>query len=218
MAPRVGVQRAMDITIIPTHQKGFRTGASTHEEKATRHDAILLFEIAKSRLLNVNNWHRLCGPPTGEFRLTDDKGNEVSRNEARVGDLIRIKLPAPKNAEGGGYDWVRVEEFENRKDLLKDQDIFGFRVRPVKSPFAGEKNAEAHFYTSSATSTFLVMRVSSKVTAMEKGRNEVANNKPGALFSKVRNLFLSVGAWLGLSHSQWSKLVRGVIKGPVETP
>jgi hypothetical protein len=180
---------------------------------ATRHDAILLFETAKSRLLDVNNWHRLCGPPTGEFQLTDADGNELSHKEARVGNLIRIKLPAPSNAEGEGYDWVRIEEFENRKDLLKDQDVFGFRVRPVKSPFHRDP-AAAHFYTSGATSTFLIVRVSSKVTAMEKGRNEVPNGKVRAAISKFRNLLIAVGAWFGLSKSQWTKLVKGIIKGP----
>ena len=32
--------------------------------------------------------------------------------------------------------------------------------------------------------------------------------------AKLRNLLVAAGAWLGLAKSQWSKLVKGVIKGP----
>ena len=203
----------MDITLIPAQVKGMRTGATAHHETVTRHDAILLFEKAKARLMDVNRWQQLAGPASAEFRLCDAQGNELSATRATVGDLIRIKLPAPPNTEGDGYDWVRVEEFESYKDLLKDQEIFGFRVRPVQSPFSADR-AAAHFYTSAATSTFLVVRESTTVSAMEKGRNEVPNNWPAALLSRVRNLAVSVGAWLGLSHTQWGRLVKGFIKGP----
>jgi hypothetical protein len=203
----------MNITLIPVQYKGAKTGASTHAETATRHDAILLFDEAKRRLLDVNHWHKLCGPGSATFQLTDAEGNEIRNRAPEVGDLIRIKLPAPPNAEGKGFDWVRVEEFENTKDLLKDQDIFGFRVRPVRDPSNRAEDA-AHFYTSSATSTFLIMRVSSIVTALERGRNEVPNNKPLAILNKIRNLVIAVGAWIGISHSQWGKLVKGIIKGP----
>src|SRR6476660_810088 len=123
----------MTATLIPAHYKGIKTGASTYAESPTRHDAILLFEEAKKRLLNINQWHVLCGEGSAVFQLTDDKGQPVNRNPVK-GDLIRIKLPAPPNNQGDGFDWVRIEEFENTKDLLKDQDIFGFRVRPVQNP------------------------------------------------------------------------------------
>lgn len=205
----------MEITLIPAHHRGVKTGASSQAETATRHDAILLFEKARRRLLDVNRWHELAGPGSAAFRLCDSNGNELHNKQPEVGNLIRISLPAPPNQEGKGYDWVRIEAFENHKDLLKDQDIFGFRVRPVQSPLSDNANGEtAHFYTSSATSTFIVMRASSKVTAMEKGRNEVANSWPKEVLSKLRNVVVAVGAWLGLSHSQWSKLVKGIIKGP----
>lgn len=205
----------MVTVLVPAQQKGLKTGVSIFEELNTRHDAIMLFEEAKRRLLDVNDWHRLCGPGSAEFQLTDDRGRELRKQVAEIGDLIRIKLPAPSDPNGDGYDWVRVEEFESQKDMLKDEDVFGFRVRPVQSPFRRDTSA-SHFYTSSATSSFLVVRTSSTVTAMERGRNEVPNNRVKALVSKVRNTALSIGAWLGFSKTQWSKLVKGVIKGPPE--
>jgi hypothetical protein len=206
-------QLNMVVSIVPTQHEGLRTGASVNEESATRHDAILLFEKAKKRLLDINRWHSLCGEGSAEFSLTNEQGELVADRDPRVGDLIRIKLPAPPDPAGDGYDWVRIEEFENKKDLLRDEDIFGFRVRPVKSPFRREAEA-AHFYTTSATSTFLVVRTTSTVTAMEKGRNEVPNSLVKALASRIRNVAIAIGAWLGFSKSQWTKLVKGIIKGP----
>jgi hypothetical protein len=203
----------MDVTIIPPQQRGLRTGASTHEEAPTRHDAILLFEEARRRLLDVNHWDKLCGPGSALFQLTDPDGKELQNVKPEVGHLIRISLPAPPNHDGGGYDWVRIEEIDNRKDMLKDQEVFGFRVRPVKSPVNGNGHT-AHFYTSGATSTFLVIRVSTVVKAMEKGRNELVNAGGPALLSKIRNLIVACGAWLGIARSQWGKLVKGIIKGP----
>jgi len=202
----------MAAALIPAHYKGVKTGASTYAESPTRHDAILLFEEAKKRLLNINKWHELCGEGSAVFQLTDSNGNEINRRP-ETGDLIRIKLPAPSNDSGDGYDWVRIEEFENTKDLLKDQDIFGFRVRPVQNPLDNSADT-AHFYKSTATSTFVIVRTSSTVTALERGRNEVANNGTLSLFGKIRNLIISAGAWLGISKLQWGKLVKGIIKGP----
>jgi hypothetical protein len=203
----------MTVTLIPAHYRGVKTGASTHAESPTRHDAILLFEKARIRLLDINNWHRLCGEPSATFQLTDETGKEIRDRHPEVGDLIRINLPGPPNAAGEGYDWVRIEEFENRKDLLKDEDVFGFRVRPVHNPLRPAE-AEAHFYSSTATSSFLVVRTSSIVTALEKGRNEIPNSKPMQILNKFRNLAIAIGAWLGMSQTQWSKLVKGIIKGP----
>ena len=202
----------MTATLIPAHYKGIKTGASTYAESPTRHDAILLFEEAKKRLLNINQWHVLCGEGSAVFQLTNDKGQPVNRNPVK-GDLVRIKLPAPPNNQGDGFDWVRIEEFENTKDLLKDQDIFGFRVRPVQNPLDNSSDP-AHFYRSTATSTFLVVRTSSIVTALEKGRNETPNNGSQSIFGRIRNVAIAIAAWLGISKLQWGKLVKGIIKGP----
>jgi hypothetical protein len=205
-------QHKMYAALVPSQFKGFKTGASTHAETTTRHDAILLFEQARRRLLDVNSWQGLCGPATAEFRLTDNMGRLIN-TAPETGNLIRIKLPAPSNSEGDGYDWVRIEEFESRKDLLKDLDIFGFRVRPVHSPGTAG-NDPSHFYKSTATSTFLIIRETTKVSAVEKGRNEVPNHGTRRLISAARNLVIAVGAWMGFSKSQWGRLMKGIIKGP----
>jgi hypothetical protein len=202
----------MEATLTPGHFKGVKTGASVFAEAPTRHDAILLFEAAKKRLLEVNSWHRLCGNGSAEFALTDPQGN-VIHAVPQTGHYIRIRLPGPPNEEGGGYDWVRIEEFEQNKDLLKDQDIFGFRVRPASDP-ATLNGDPSHFYKSAATSTFLITRQSTRVTGVERGRNEVPNGHAAKLVNSIRNIAVAIGAWMGLSKSQWSRLMKGVIKGP----
>ena len=202
----------MEATLTSGHFRGVKTGASVFAETPTRHDAILLFEAAKKRLLDINSWHRLCGNASAEFALTDSLGN-VIHSVPQTGNYIRIRIPGPPNTEGHGYDWVRIEEFEQSKDLLKDQDIFGFRVRPASDPETHDGDP-SHFYMSTATSTFLIMRQSTRVTGVERGRNEVPNGHGGRLLNNIRNVAVAIGAWLGLSKSQWSRLMKGVIKGP----
>ncbi|MFL5754432.1 MAG: hypothetical protein ACJ76F_13555 [Bacteroidia bacterium] len=128
---------------------------------------------------------------------------------------MRISLPGPGNPEGDGYDWVRIEEFENKLNQLKDEEIFGFRVRPTANPRGLEKES-AHFYTKTASSTFLIVRVADKVTVMEKGRNEKTNTESGSLITRLRNAAVAVGARLGLARPQWKMLIKGVLFGPPE--
>ncbi len=189
-------------TIIPAQHKGSQSGAEKKVKSTTRHHAILLFNEAKMRLLNVNKWHTLCGKASAEFQLTDKNGNVLNTIIADKGNLIRISLPAPRNEEGEGYDWVKIEETENTKDLIKDTESCGFRVRPVANPMRKD-NKPAHFYTEAATSTFLVIRQANTVRALERGKNEKANVKHLSVINKIRNLIVACSAKLGLSKPQW---------------
>lgn len=201
--------------IIPDQHRGARTGATARLEAPTRHDAIILFKNAKSRLLDVNNWHHLCGKASAEFHLTDSAGNLIYKKQAEEGNLIRISLPAPPNPEGGGYDWVKIEKFENNRNMLKDEEIFGFRVRPTEAPDQKQRSS-AHFFAKDATSTFLVVRNTNMVTALERGRNEMPNAGAFSVISKVRNVVIALAAMLGMSNPQWKSLVNGIIRGPQE--
>jgi hypothetical protein len=199
--------------IVSEQKQGGHTGAKAKTELPSRHDAILLFNEAKHRLLDINHWHKLCGKGSAVFHLTDEKGNLLEHDHPQRGMLIRIQLPAPRNANGSGYDWVRIEEFEHQKNLLKDEEIFGLRVRPTTDPLSSQKNGAAHFFTREATSSFLIIRVANTVKALEKGRNEVPNTWPRSWLGKMRNAFVAAGAMVGLSHAQWKSLVNGLLKG-----
>jgi hypothetical protein len=198
--------------IIPKQYIGSQTGATTKLKTDRRHDALLLFQAASKRLLDINNWQKLCGNSGAEFILTDKNGEPLYNMNPKIGNLIRIKLPAPSNKEGDGFDWVGVEEFEDSKSLLSDSEVFGFRVRPVDNPKNRTGNS-AHFYTSDATSTFLIIRYSHTVFALERGKNEVPNDAD-SWTAKIRNKLVAAAAMIGLAKPQWQKLVDGLLVPP----
>lgn len=191
-------------------RSGWKSGASKTVTAGSRHEAKLLFRKASERLLDVNSWGQISGSGSAGFRLTDAQGNLVTTQRAEEGHLIRIELPAPANKSGDGYDWVRIEAFEDRKDLLKDEERFGFRVRPVSNP-QDHDHQSAHFYDNDATSTFLVIRHTNSVTALEQGRNEKPNVGAGGFFNRLRNLAVALFASLGLGKRQWQTLVEGLL-------
>jgi len=202
--------------IIPRQIRGGRTGATYRKEAATRHEAINLYREAKTRLLNIDEWDKLSGKASARFKLCDEKGNPLIKVDPQVGHLIRIALPAPPNAQTSGFDWVRIEEFVNEKNLIKDEEVFGFRVRPVPDPHSNDQKASAHFFTEDATSTFLVVRHTNEVFGLERGRNEKPNTEGVHLFGKIRNAVIALAATLGLSTPQWKSLVTGIINGKRE--
>jgi|GEM_PF-241061 len=208
----------MTKSLVPKQVKGSRTGASSRLIAPSAKSAVKLYSRAKLRLMDINNWYELCGGKGAEFTLTDEKGNPLFSAEPRVGNLIRIKLPAPKNEAGDGYDWVRIEKFESSSESTdrkfsewKREEIFGFRVRPVSNP-ANNSTESAHFYTSEATSTFLVIRKGLTVYAIERGRNEKPN-PAGGFLNKIRNVFIALGAKMGFSVPQWKMLTDGILRG-----
>lgn len=197
--------------IAPVQRTGWKSGATKKVSAATRHEAILLFQKARMRLLDVNHWQDLCGPGSAEFRLTDGEGHVLLKPVAEKGNLIRIGLPAPENASGSGYDWVRIEAFEQYKELMKDEEHYGFRVRPVPNP-QGRGEESAHFYDEAATSSFVIIRRANVVIALERGRNERPNAGGGGLLNGIRNVIVAVLAKLGLGKRQWQSLMRGLLK------
>ncbi|MGZ3885394.1 MAG: hypothetical protein ACXVPD_14810, partial [Bacteroidia bacterium] len=175
--------------LVPFQHKGAYTGVTQKIKLGSAIEAFNAFADAKKRLLDINNWHNISGGGA-EFQHTDHSGRELYNSFPETGDLIRIRLPAPQRPSGGGYDWVRIEKFESAKDVTRDEEFFGFRVRPVSDPNKKEA-ASAHFYTSASTSTFMVSRHGTSVSAMERGRNEVPNVKEPSLLSRIRNFMVA---------------------------
>lgn len=196
--------------LIPKQLVGAKTGATASVKKSSAEAAVTLFREAKQRLFDINNWQNVCGGKGATFQLTDKHGNPLPHTTPEVGNLIKIKLPAPANQKGDGYDWVRIEAFENTGNRGNDEETVGFRVRPVSNP-ADHSEESAHFYTSDATSTFLVVRSASTVYAMERGRNEQPNPS-GSFWNKIRNVLIALGAMLGLAVPQWNMLVNGILR------
>jgi hypothetical protein len=198
--------------LVPTQKKGAETGATARYKCDSTAHAQLMFKKASERLHDINEWFNICGGVGAQFQLTDSGGNELHDVKPEEGNLIRIKLPAPSNQMGEGYDWVRIEKIESLKQ--GDEELFGFRVRPTKNPMAGDDDS-AHFYTKNASSSFLVYRTRNMVYAMERGRNEIPN-KTRSLLNTIRNFFVGLFAMAGFSKPQWKRLVKGVLKPEVE--
>ena len=163
---------------------------------------------AKDKLLSINDWKKICGPHSAEFQLTDQQGTPVY-HKAELGNYVRIKLPAPKNKTG--YDWVMIEEIEDKDSPSGNSNYIAMRVRPVASP-TDNSMQPAHFFESAATSSFIVERIGTRVTAAVYGRNEVPNVRDNGFIDKLRNLLISIATALGFQKPQWKSLVVGLLK------
>ena len=51
------------------------------------------YDVAKKRLLQINNWHHVAGMLSAKFQLTDERGNDIERDAAK-GDYIMIDTRA----------------------------------------------------------------------------------------------------------------------------
>jgi hypothetical protein len=196
------------IEIVPPQFKGQEIEAEATKDLKDETDAKRLYNEAKKKLLDVNNWKKIAGAITANFQIIDEKGKVVNR-EVKKGDYLRIDIPGPGTKEGDGYDWVLVEEL-NEINKGSIQSV-GFRVRPHENPF-GKKNETSHFYSREATSSFIITRENLKVISWIIDRNLLPNTEPGSIADKVRDVAVGVSAIAGFSQIQWQGLADGLIE------
>lgn len=189
--------------LVPEQNEGIATNTESSAELATEQEAIAFLSEVKKRLLHVNGWHGIAGNATADFQLTDAEGNDVDRT-AKVGDHFRIGIPAPGSQTGEGQDWVRIEAIDEEADCLAIQ------VRPCTNPLNSQQDV-AHFFSDSATSSFIVKRSGTLVTAGVYGRNEKPNTGAEKLVDKIRNTAVAIGAITGFSKLQWKSLVNALV-------
>jgi hypothetical protein len=194
---------------IPIQRRGNQLDTEHSVVAASLSEAQKIFAMAVDRMLDVNCWDKLCGPLSATFRLTDDRGHEIDR-PARPGDHFKIDIPAPGPASGKGYDWVRVEALEDKRNTSGHRESVTLHVRPAPSPIDNERNT-AHFFKNEATSSFRVQRNGNVITAEVHGRNEVPNTTVSKTVDKVRNAVVGLGAITAFSIPQWKSLVRGLL-------
>jgi hypothetical protein len=199
---------------IPKQQKGNQLDTEYRVEANSADQASQLFQKAAGRLLDVNRWDKLSGPLSATFRLTDHEGKEISR-PPHSGDYFKINIPAPGPSSGEGYDWVRIEAVEDKRDASADHESITMRVRPAPSP-ENNDTSTAHFFKDDATSSFVVERRGNMVTAEVHGRNEVPNTTAEKAVDKMRNALVGLGAIAGFSAPQWKSLVKGLVEGEEE--
>ena len=191
---------------IPQQSTGNSRDNEAHIQFSSENKARSLYQEARSRLLDVNNWKNFSGFFSADFALMDGSGTKLER-EPRSGDYFRIKLPSPAPADE--FDWVRIETVDEVE--TDEMQYTSIRVRPSEDPVKADAHID-HFFSDKATSNFMVMRKGTLVTAEVHGRNEQANvENSGNVSSGLRNIAVAAGALLGFSDFQWKKLVNGLL-------
>ena len=194
---------------VPDQQVGIKKKSSEAVQFDSVEAARQFFQVARKRLLDVNNWQHITSGLSSTFILRDAQGQSIGHRLPEVGDYMQIDIPGPGSKVGDGHDWVRIEAIDETKNVEADE-MTSMRVRPVRSPLNDQPDV-AHFLNAEATSTFLVYRTGAEVTAEVHGRNEEANTETTSLIDKVRNVATAVGAWLGFSDVQWKSLAKAIV-------
>ncbi|HUR67584.1 MAG TPA: hypothetical protein VMZ03_14620 [Chitinophagaceae bacterium] len=171
-------------------------------------EAKAVYEKAVKRLQQPSSWHKLTGDPGAVFTVKDPS-TMAEKKSAAINDLIKIDLPAPGSPAGDGHDWVKVEKISRDFDEQADES-FGLLAKVTENPEDPEKGI-AHFFAEGASSTFIIKRKGSTVTASYHGRNETPNTENPGLADKVRNTIVALGALAGISELQWKALLKGFI-------
>jgi hypothetical protein len=194
--------------IIPVQETGRKIDAESSVELKDEERARARFQKAKARLENVNEWKNYAGDISATFQLIDKDKKGTKRKPAK-GDYFKIDIPGPGSKAGDGYDWVQVEEIVNTSELHAES--FGFRVRPTSNPDS-EGEDTAHFYSEESTSSFLIEREGSKVTASIHDRNTKPNTNADHPLDKIRDTLVGAAGALSFSKIQWKKLTDGLVR------
>jgi hypothetical protein len=195
---------------IPSNHEGVKTDTSSSVQFTVEQEAVEHFKIVKSRFLTIAKWGDVSGKGSADFELTDSSGNIIHRFPQQ-GDYIRIDIPGPGTDKGNGYEWVQIEAMDEEKDLNAKQEIIVIKVSPASSPQNNSKSI-AHFFQPGASSTFMIKLTGSIIHAEVHGRNEKPNMNTSGILNKIRNFFITIGAFLGISKLQWKSLVKGLVK------
>jgi hypothetical protein len=172
-------------------------------------EAKFFFQAARRRLLDVNRWHEIAEPVSAHFQAFDQQGNMARHDLIEKGNLMRVDIPGPGSNAGNGYDWVHAEELKEYSS--NEVDSVGFRVRPCAAPNTSGEHV-AHFYNNTATSSFILTREGTTVTASIVDRNLQPNDDHPSTSDKIRNVAVAVGAIGAFSKIQWENLVKGIVK------
>jgi hypothetical protein len=193
--------------VVPQNHSGKSIDASSSKDFSDIDTAKKHYEIAKSRLLDINHWDELDSGVMATFTIADADGGLLNQ-QAQQGLLIRINIPGPGSADGDGYDWVHIEEIHEVNN--EDSDSIAIRVRPVSAPDQPGDRV-AHFYSDQSTSTFVVNRESKTVTAAVYDRNIEVNDQSDSLVGQLRNAITGLTAKGIFSKIQWQALSDGLI-------
>ncbi|WP_313091449.1 hypothetical protein [Chryseobacterium flavum] len=167
----------------------------------------LKFEILKNRFFSINKWKSYCGEAFAAFKLYDSEANPVER-EPQKGDFIRINIPGPGETEAKGYDWVEITDLCYYQDNISESILI--TCKPSRNPENKKSRHIAHFYSSGATSTFIIHKNPDHLKAAVYGRNEKPNFNAKFL-DIIRNLFIAIPGMFGVAKIQWKQLTDSLL-------
>lgn len=166
----------------------------------------LKYETLKKRFFSVNQWKSYCGEAFAAFKLYAPNGSPAERDPQK-GDFIRINIPGPGEIEAKGYDWVEITDICYYEDAHSES--IAMTCRPSQNP-TDESSHIAHFYSSKATSTFMIQKYTTHLKAAVYGRNESPNLNAGFI-DIFRNIAVALGGMLGIAKIQWRQLTNGLL-------
>ncbi len=153
------------------------------------------FDEAVDRLFHIDAWSDLS-TFTADFALHDPQGVPKPDGTPAVGDYILIQLPGPLPE-----NWVRVV---NR---VQQENWAAFVVRPSHNPQPANPQTIEHFFDGRASSTFLVERTGTTLTASEIGLDESINNQGVQAGDRAAvNVLIAETGWLFYQQFQWKTL------------
>lgn len=198
----------MKSPFIPEQHEGKQVDLQAHTILPDSDSAKDFLQLVKSRLFDINQWSAIAATPVATFVLTDAYGGEAIKSRPKEGDRVRIDIPGPGPAAGGGYDWVVITDIADVAD-----DFGSITLQPASNPLKQGEDT-GHFFKSSASSTLVVERKEREIIARYHGRNEVANTHTESTLDNIRNTVVGISAKLGLSYPQWQGLLDGLLKHP----
>lgn len=200
--------KVKEIPGIPRQKKGGFHNTESIKNVDSPEISIQDFIILKNRLYSVNEWKDFCGDGFADFKLYDSLGNPVNRIPVK-GDFIRIDIPGPGTLEAG-FDWVKITGISDQNTKDDEFENISITCSPSKEPGNSRKKYTAHFYSSVATSTFMISRGNTYIKAAVYGRNETANLEANFL-DTIRNVVIALGGMIGISKIQWKRLTDALL-------
>ena len=194
---------------VPDHIKEKQNDILFDKIMLTEEEAKAVFHRAYHRIADPLSWHQLTNLAVARFWEPEDR--TINRIPLICeGNYLRIQIPGSGSDTGDSYDWVKIDRIIQDKNSEKAYETFGMTFRACSNP---EHSAQmsAHFFQSLATSTFLIRRYSNTVVSSYHGRYEDININAISPMANIRNAFVAVGSKVGLSETEWSKLVKSFL-------
>ncbi|MBE8715151.1 hypothetical protein [Sphingobacterium hungaricum] len=197
---------------IPKQIEGNQVDCRESIQLPSLYEAEQFYRETRSRLLDVNNWHRITKSPSAKFCIIDELETKHYR-QVRINDFIRIDIPGPGLPSAGGFDWVQVEQIDEEKKT--DWQRITLTLRPCADP-TNDNPDTAHFYKKISTSTLVVEQKATDINLHFAGRNEVINKDNEQFSDNFRNFLIGLFAKMGISFPQWKALIQGLIEPACE--